>query len=178
MATAGSTERSARARMAARRRAARARIVAAAAGSVAAWCGHAAMAVQSSDRQPLGPALPPAAGSGGGWELLRLAVSLAVVVGLALAARWWIRRSGVAARLHAGPFDIVARQSVGRGEHVLVARFGPRLLCIHQGRGGMRTLSELSAPAEVASALADCRGQPAAPDARTVDLRRGREQGT
>lgn len=109
---------------------------------------------------------------------MRLLVALAVVVGLAFAARWWLRRSGVAARMHAGPFDIVARQSVGRGEHVLVARFGPRLLCIHQGRTGMRTLSEISAPAEVASALADCRGQPSAPDARTVDLRRGKERGT
>jgi hypothetical protein len=62
---------------------------------------------------------------------------------------------------------------VGRGQHVLVARFGPRLLCVQQTRDGLRTLSELTDPAEVAAALAQARGDaPAAGSERTVDLRR------
>ena len=175
MAAAALLDRHVRVRVAARRRALRARVVAAASVAAAAWCGHAAMALGADERVPLGPVAPAAAGDGAAWEATRLLLALAVVVGIAFAARWWIRRSGVLPGLRAGAFDVLARHPVGRGEHVVVARFGPRLLCIHHGRGGMRTLAELTAPAEVSAAVAECRGLPPADGARTIDLRRGTE---
>lgn len=175
MAAAALFDRHVRVRMAARRRAVRARVVAAASIAVAAWCGHAAMAFGVDERAPLGPVAPAAPAGGAAWEAIRLLLALAVVVGIAFAARWWIRRSGMLPGLRAGAFDVLARHPVGRGEHVVVARFGPRLLCIHHGRNGMRTLAELTAPADVSAAVAECRGTPAADGARTVDLRRGTE---
>jgi flagellar biogenesis protein FliO len=106
-------------------------------------------------------------------EAVRVVGALVVVVGIAFAAKWWLRRTGLAARVQGGTFEVIARQPVGRGQHVLVARFGPRLLCVQQTRDGLRTLSELTDPAEVAAALAQARGDaPAAGSERTVDLRR------
>lgn len=178
MAAASPIDRLARVRRAARRRAVRARVVAAASVAAAAWCSHAAMAFAADEQLPLGPVAPSAPAGSGTWEAARLLLALAVVVGIAFGARWWIRRSGVIPGMRAGTFDVLARHPVGRGEHVLVARFGPRLLCIHHGRTGMRTLAELTAPADVSAAVAECRGSPPAEGARTVDLRRGKEPGS
>jgi hypothetical protein len=102
--------------------------------------------------------------------------------------------------MQGGAFEIVARHSVGRGQNILLVRFGPRLLCVQQARDGLRTLSELTDPAQVAAAIAEARGgdgnrgtssasvaaqfRGAALDidsasaARTVDLRRGKETGS
>jgi hypothetical protein len=76
-----------------------------------------------------------------------------------------------------GAFEVLARAPVGRGQQVLAVRFGPKVLCVHQGRDGMRTLAELSDPAEVASFLARARGASASaapPAERVVDLRAGK----
>ena len=93
-------------------------------------------------------------------------------------ARWWFRRSGMARTLSGdGAFEVIARAPVGRGQQVLAVRFGPKVLCVHQGRDGMRTLSELTDPADVAAMLARTRGPSAAaapPAERIVDLRSGR----
>jgi flagellar biogenesis protein FliO len=184
MAERDTTDRRMLARMAARRRAARARVAAVGAALAVAWCAHAAhamAAVQSAEHQPLGSAQSVAGGTAGGalGEVLRMAGALAVVVALAFAARWWLRRTGLAQRMQGGAFEVIGRHPVGRGQSVLVARFGPRLLCVQQGRDGLRTLCELSDPSEIASALAQARGAAAAPasESRTVDLRRGKESG-
>ena len=185
MATLGIPDRIFLAKVAARRRAVRARVIAAVAAVLVAWCARAAIArpvepcmpVQAaSERQPLGSAPAPTAAASGIGEVVRVAGALAVVVGLAFAAQWWLRRTGLATRVQGGPFEVIARQPVGRGQQVLVARFGPRLLCVQQTRDGLRTLSELSDPAEVAAALAQSRGDsmPAGSE-RTVDLRRGKD---
>ena len=101
-----------------------------------------------------------------------MAGALAVVVALAFAARWWMRRTGLASRIAAGgAFEVIGRHPVGRGQQVLVARFGPRLLCIQQGRDGLRTLCELSDPAEVSAATSLARGGSAEAAERIVDLR-------
>lgn len=182
MATLGIPDRIFLAKVAARRRAVRARVIAAAATLLVAWCARSAMAMPvepcapqqaTSERQPLGAAPAASSASSGIGEAVRVAGALVVVVGLAFAAKWWLRRTGLAARVQGGTFEVIARQSVGRGQHVLVARFGPRLLCVQQTRDGLRTLSELTDPAEVAAALAQARGDaPAAGSERTVDLRR------
>ena len=182
MATLGIPDRIFLAKVAARRRAVRARVIAAAATLLVAWCARSAMAMPvepcapqqaTSERQPLGAAPAASSVSSGIGEAVRVAGALVVVVGLAFAAKWWLRRTGLAARVQGGTFEVIARQPVGRGQHVLVARFGPRLLCVQQTRDGLRTLSELTDPAEVAAALAQARGDaPAAGSERTVDLRR------
>jgi flagellar biogenesis protein FliO len=182
MATLGIPDRIFLAKVAARRRAVRARVIAAAATLLVAWCARSAMAMPvepcalqqaTSERQPLGAAPAAPSASSGIGEAVRVAGALVVVVGIAFAAKWWLRRTGLAARVQGGTFEVIARQPVGRGQHVLVARFGPRLLCVQQTRDGLRTLSELTDPTEVAAALAQARGDaPAAGNERTVDLRR------
>jgi flagellar biogenesis protein FliO len=149
---------------------------------VAALLSRTALAAQSvSESAPLGAPVP-AAPAGGAGDLLRLAGALAVVVGLAFGIQWWLRRSGLASQWRGGAFEVLARHPVGRGQAVLVARFGTRVLLVQQSRDGLRTLAEVSDPAE-ASALLAAGGAPvsaqgaavpaARPAERTVDLRRG-----
>ena len=168
--------------MKARRRAFRARVAALLAVVVAALLSRTALAAQSvSESAPLGAPVP-AAPAGGASDLLRLAGALAVVVGLAFGIQWWLRRSGLASQWRGGAFEVLARHPVGRGQAVLVARFGTRVLLMQQSRDGLRTLAEVSDPAE-ASALLAAGGAPvsaqgaavpaARPAERTVDLRRG-----
>jgi flagellar biogenesis protein FliO len=175
MATHAAADRQPRVIAAMRRRAARARVAAVVAALAAAWCAHASFALQAaSERQPLG-AVAPATGGGAG-EALRLVGALVVVVGLAFAAQWWIRRSGLVAKVQGGAFEVIARHPVGRGQAVLVARFGARMLLVQQSREGLRTLCEIDDPAEVAELIAQSRGGsvPASAE-RTVDLRRGKD---
>ena len=199
-------ERHLLARTFARRRAVRARVIAVIATLLTAWCAHVAMAAPVSqsvvEQQSLGSVQQSAqsATSSGVSEAVRMLGALTVVVGLAFAAKWWLRRSGIATRMQGGAFEIVARHSVGRGQNILLVRFGPRLLCVQQARDGLRTLSELTDPAQVAAAMAEARGGDAnrgassasvaaqfrgaaldtdsASAARTVDLRRGKETGS
>ena len=199
-------ERHLLARTFARRRAVRARVIAVIATLLTAWCAHVAMAApatqSAAEQQSLGAVQQSAqsATSNGVSEAVRMLGALTVVVGLTFAAKWWLRRSGIATRMQAGAFEIVARHSVGRGQNILLVRFGPRLLCVQQARDGLRTLSELTDPAQVAAAMAEARGGDAhrgtssasaaaqfrgaaldtdsASAARTVDLRRGKETGS
>ena len=199
-------ERHLLARTFARRRAVRARVIAVIATLLTAWCAHVAMAAPVSqsvvEQQSLGSVQQSAqsATSSGVSEVVRMLGALTVVVGLAFAAKWWLRRSGIATRMQGGAFEIVARHSVGRGQNILLVRFGPRLLCVEQARDGLRTLSELTDPAQVAATMAEARGGDAnrgassasaasqfrgaaldtdsASAARTVDLRRGKESGS
>ncbi len=187
MATASAAERHVLIATHARRRVARARVAALAAGAAAAWWSHAAFAVQAaSERQPLGAAVAPPQPSAAA-EVVRLVGALVVVVGIALALQWWLRRSGIAAKVQGGAFEVLARHPVGRGQSVLVARFGGRVLLLQQSREGLRTLSEVSDPAEAGAMLAQSRGAAVAPapaqaaaaaDAdRTIDLRRRKDGG-
>jgi hypothetical protein len=47
---------------------------------------------------------------------------------------------------------------------------------VEQARDGLRTLSELTDPAQVAATIAEARG--VAPAEHTVDLRRGKDTGS
>ncbi|MFO0963421.1 MAG: flagellar biosynthetic protein FliO [Phycisphaerales bacterium] len=154
------------------------------AGASGDGAGGSAAAVAAREAQPLGPAAPASSPLSGGAlaEFVRMAGALAVVIALVFAVRWWLRRTGVAigGSGGGGAFEVLARHPVGRGQQVLVARFGPRLLCVQQTREGLRTLGELDSPEEVAQALAQIGARATVPavradDAeRTVDLRRGK----
>jgi flagellar biogenesis protein FliO len=174
-------DRSARVRLAAHRRTHRARVAALAAALVVAWVApHAAAMVQQPavpmrESQPLGTPAPSAGAAGSATgEVVRLVVALGVVVGLAYGVRWWIARSGMAAATGGGAFEVIARHPVGRGQQVIVARFGPRLLCVQQTREGLRTLSELTDESQVAAAIDAARGAPPSDGEQVVDLRRGK----
>ena len=142
----------------------------------AAQSPAAAPAIPARESQPLGaPAVAAPSSGGAAGEVVRLVVALGVVIGLAYGVRWWVARSGLAgASAGGGAFEVVARHQVGRGQQVLVARFGPRLLCIQQTREGMRTLAELSDPSEVAAAVDAARGARAPSGEQVIDLRRGK----
>ncbi|MFZ4465428.1 MAG: hypothetical protein ACOYO7_00045 [Phycisphaerales bacterium] len=172
MATALPVDRWVLVQAAMRRRTSRARVAVAVAVVVAALCARHAVA-QDAERAPLGaPAARAPVSAPGAWgEAVRVGGALAVVVGLAFAARWWFVRSGAARAVvvgaGAGRVEVLSRQPVGRGQHVLVMRFGPKLLCVQQSRDGLRTLAEVHESA----------GRPAAPaeqGERVIDLRRDR----
>lgn len=135
------------------RRAMRARVAVAASIVAVAWWTHAACATQET--RPLGAApaaAAPAPAAAGGWpDAARAGAALVVVVGLIGGAWWWLRRTGVGGSARGSAFEIMARQPVGRGQHVMVVRFGPRVLCVQQTRDGLRTLCELSDPSEIAA---------------------------
>lgn len=91
-----------------------------------------------------------------GWgEAVRTGAALAVVVGLVGAAWWWLRRTGVGTRGAGGAFEVVARHPIGRGQQIVVARFGSRVLCLQQTREGLRTLCEVSNADEARRILAE-----------------------
>lgn len=171
--------RAQRAREWSRRRAVRARVACASAVLGVAWFAHRAtaatvLAQAGSEQRPLGVPAAPATTSATG-EVVRLVGALAVVVALAFAVQWWVRRSGLAPKFQGGAFEVVSRHPLGRGQHALVVRFGPRALLVQQGRDGLRTLCELSDPAEVDAALG--RARAGAASEKTVDLRRGKDGG-
>lgn len=171
--------RAQRAREWSRRRAVRARVACASAVLAVAWFAHRAtaatvLAQAGSEQRPLGVPAAPATTSATG-EVVRLVGALAVVVALAFAVQWWVRRSGLAPKFQGGAFEVVSRHPLGRGQHALVVRFGPRALLVQQGRDGLRTLCELSDPAEVDAALG--RARAGAASEKTVDLRRGKDGG-
>lgn len=174
MATALTADRWVLVHAAMRRRTSRARVAVAVAVVVAAVCARHA-AAQDAERAPLGApvARAPVSAPGAWGEAVRVGGALAVVVGLAFAARWWFVRSGAARAVVVGAgggvgrLEVLSRQPVGRGQHVLVMRFGRKLLCVQQSRDGLRTLAEVDESAGRPSALAD-EGE------RVVDLRRDR----
>ena len=181
-----SFDRAERVRRWSRRRAARARLACAAAALAVAGCAREVsagvlVAQAASESQALGmPATSAASATSAAGEVVRLAGALAVVLALAFAVRWWVRRTGMAGLSGGGAFEVVARHPMGRGQQVLVARFGPRVLLLQQGRDGLRTLSEVTDPREAEALAARARGGadvPVHPSERTVDLRRGKDGG-
>jgi hypothetical protein len=105
---------------------------------------------------------------------VRTGGALVVVLGIIAAGWWWARRSGLAPQGKDSVFEIVARHPVGRGQQVLVARFGPRVLCLQQTRDGLRTLCELSDSDDVMSVLSHVshrRSMHVGKGVRTIDVR-------
>ncbi len=149
------------------------------AGSVAGAAGAAGAPTNGA----AGEQASSAAKSGGVMDVVRTGAALVVVIGLIGAAWWWLRRAGVGGHLRGGAFEVISRHPMGRGQQIMVVRFGPRVLCVQQTRDGLRTLCELSDAAEIAALTAQLQGggggsfartrsEPIADEAiRTVDVR-------
>ena len=151
-------------------------------GATGATRGAGTVAAPGANAAPAAHAAPSAFG-----DTLRTGAALAVVLGLIGGTWWWLRRSGIAALGRSSVFEVVARHPVGRGQQVVVARFGPRVLCLQQTRDGLRTLCELTEASDISAVLAEARAnggrgdravgramERASPNAgavRTVDVR-------
>ena len=92
---------------------------------------------------------------GGGW--LRTAGALALVIGLIFLARFAFRRFAPSVGKHAagGKIEVLARTNLSARQQLCLVRLGRRLLLVGSGPEGMRTLAEISDPAEVADLLGE-----------------------
>lgn len=117
------------------------------------------------ESQPLGPPEPAAdklvtrTGGGAidssGSTLFDTLTALGVVIGLALLGRWlYTRFTGRTGASRTSPVvEVLARTSVAPRNHVLLLRVGSRILVVSDSPGGMRTLSDIDDPEEVASLI-------------------------
>jgi flagellar biogenesis protein FliO len=89
-------------------------------------------------------------------EVARVGGALALVVGLVLVGRRLLPVGlGSTRRPSSGPVDVVARQALGRNQHLVLLRVGPRVLLVHAGGGSMTPLTAFDDPEQVAELLAE-----------------------
>ena len=90
-------------------------------------------------------------------DVTKVIGALAIVVGLILMLRVFLRKSGsgilTSGGKPSGVVEILAKYPVGRAQHVVLMKVARRVLLIHQNGSSMTTLSELSEPNEVAGLL-------------------------
>lgn len=90
-------------------------------------------------------------------EITRVAASLAVVVGLMLGVRFFLKRAGgslPAAARPSGVVQVLARYPAGRGQRLILMKVARRVLLVHQSGSAMSPLSEFTDADEVAALLA------------------------
>jgi len=141
-----------------------------------------------SDPQMLGGASRGTGGAGTStmWAL-RTAGALAVVIGVIVACRyamqWLERRAGGASGFSgsvgapSGVAEVLARYPVSKGTKLLLLKINCRVLVVSQTGEGLRTLSEIVDPDEVASILIKTRDEEGASEAsRFTELLREMER--
>jgi len=120
-----------------------------------------------SDARPLGgpaphpetTAAPPARRLDhfGGAEITRVGIALAVVFGLLLILRGAVRRVGgplAGGGRPSGVVQVIARYPVARAQQLVLLQVGSRVVLLHQTRGAMTALTEITGADEVAGLLA------------------------
>jgi len=110
----------------------------------------------SADRGDAGAGGGGGSGGGMGWWGLQTVMALAVVIGLILLLRAWLRRmSGASATPTArGLVEVLGRTTVGPKTQVLFLRVNERVIVAGQTPAGIQTLTCIDEPEEVASLLA------------------------
>ena len=122
---------------------------------------QAEITLPDRERLPLGGSSTQAGvgdtASAGGYlpdvlEFVRVGGALLGVVALLFGLRLVLKRLGgmPSARRPSGVVQIHGRYPVARGQQVVLLQVGQRIIVAHQGSAGMRTLSEITDPAEVA----------------------------
>lgn len=93
-------------------------------------------------------------GLGDGWLLSTLA-ALGVVLAMVFGIRWMLRRGGIAtASAPQGSLvEVLSRTTIAPRSHVMLMRVGQRILIVSDSSAGMRTLSTIHEPEEVAELL-------------------------
>src|SRR5690606_12807455 len=80
--------------------------------------------------------------------------ALGFVLAVILVARWaWIRFGGGVISRSTPAVEVLSRTSVAPRNHVLLLRVGGRILVVGDSAGGLRTLTQIDEPDEVASLL-------------------------
>ena len=90
-------------------------------------------------------------------EIARVVGGLAVVIGLLVVVRLFIKRTGwgmASGGRPSGVVEILARFPVGRGHQLILLKLARRVVLLHHSGSTMTTLSEVSDPDEVAALLA------------------------
>ncbi len=111
---------------------------------------------QAMEAQPLGSSgqAPAGAATDGSWMLNTLG-ALALVIGLILVMRWaWQKLGGQVAAGGSSPVvEVLSRTAVAPRNHVLLIRVNHRVLVVGDSSAGLRTLTTVDDPEEVADLL-------------------------
>lgn len=96
------------------------------------------------------------AGDSSNWVLDTLA-ALGVVVGVVLLTRWAMGRLSGRVSVSGGrsPVEVISRTAVAPRNHVILLKVGQRIVVANDSPTGMRTLTEIIDPEEVALLLAE-----------------------
>jgi len=89
-------------------------------------------------------------------EITRVLGALAVVIGLVLLGKSFLRRAGGAMpgqERPSGVMEILARYPVARGQQMILMKIARRIVVLHQAGHAMTTVSEITDPDEVAGLL-------------------------
>ncbi len=93
-----------------------------------------------------------------GWnEMLRVGTALVVILGLLFVLRVGLKRLGgpmAGGGRPSGVVEVLARYPVARGQQLVLLKLAARVVLLHQSRGTMTTLTEISDGDEVAGLLA------------------------
>ncbi len=100
---------------------------------------------------------------------LRLAISLAIVVGGLLAVRWWTLRSGSGGAR--GAIRVLARSSLGRNVAVAVVEVGSKRFLVGTGETGVNLIGELPAGEDLSPDALDDHTAPSDPAVGTASGR-------
>jgi flagellar protein FliO/FliZ len=118
-----------------------------------AWCsiGLAAEAPARRFAEPVATSAVPAPAAG----LAQVTLSLALVLGAVFAAAWVMRRlRGTTGQRSSGAIVVVAEQTVGPRERVLLLQVGSERVLIGVAQGSVRALHTCRAPADATSPIA------------------------
>jgi flagellar biogenesis protein FliO len=89
-------------------------------------------------------------------DITKVIGALAIVVGLILLLRVFLRKSGGFVSnggRPSGVVEILAKYPVGRGQNIVLLKVARRVVLLHQSGSSMTTLSEMTEPDEVAGLL-------------------------
>jgi flagellar biogenesis protein FliO len=89
-------------------------------------------------------------------DITKVVGALAIVVGLMLLLRVFLRKSGgflTGGGRPSGVVEILAKYPVGRAQNIVLLKVARRVVLLHQSGSSMTTLSEMTDPDEVAGLL-------------------------
>ncbi len=105
----------------------------------------------AAERSPLPQA--PLSTTGGSGAINTLG-ALGLIIALILVGRWgWMRFGGAVVARSTPAVEVLSRTSVAPRSHVLLVRVGGRILAVGESSAGLRTLTQIDEPDEVASLL-------------------------
>jgi len=98
---------------------------------------------------------------GGGVDVQRVVLALAIVIAAIFVARWVIKRMypGAAAARSSQVIRVVSRSVVGPKQQFLLVQLGKRLVLVGDSGASMNSLAQIEDPDEVACLIGQLRGE-------------------